>query len=638
METPASTPSNGHDPTGRFDQTLTGLRNVSTLLEDLNLAGEDLLPLDGQLLIEAVRIAESIGRRIDTLRVRLATQVHSVSRSSRDSNSILKLTGSANHIELLQRLTHLSSSSLSQRIRLGQVTTNTLSLTGETIPARFPAVTAALDSGHLSVETARTITKALDRRALPSSAKDHHIAAAEVALVESATGLAPDGELPQHGDGIKIMCNVWHAYLDQDGTPPSETEAARHREFWIGKERRGLVPIGGRILPDLAALLQRLFDAAGNPKLAANSDGGPGTSPTGSTESSTECGTEGSLLGLSPTAATGPITPNDWLCPAHRQEYEDHKESCHQFSTESPSRTSDYSSTLPVASGQYSLPDSIEVDVSACSDCQQRYLELLGDRSDTRSAGAKRHDYLASLIRVIAQHPQTPNLNGAPVSVLIHATEVSNVGTAAGGETNIDSGPSFGGEPGFDSGSAKAPSVRPLKPRAFLRDHHDNPVVASRELLHHATCSGTLQRIVFDEGGGISKIEVPDRIFNSTQRRAMIARDGGCVIPGCGVPSNWCEAHHVTEWSKGGPTSIDNGVLLCFHHHRNIENSGWQIKMIDRLPYVQAPPWLDPQQTWHRSRPPINPPVFDMDDLTRLGERLLNALNQKDKPAGLDGT
>ncbi|WP_209704438.1 HNH endonuclease signature motif containing protein [Leucobacter exalbidus] len=63
--------------------------------------------------------------------------------------------------------------------------------------------------------------------------------------------------------------------------------------------------------------------------------------------------------------------------------------------------------------------------------------------------------------------------------------------------------------------------------------------------------------------------------------------------------------HHVTEWANGGPTSTDNGVLVCWYHHRNLDANDWHIRMIDGLPEVLAPPWIDPQQRWRQARPPL---------------------------------
>jgi hypothetical protein len=58
------------------------------------------------------------------------------------------------------------------------------------------------------------------------------------------------------------------------------------------------------------------------------------------------------------------------------------------------------------------------------------------------------------------------------------------------------------------------------------------------------------------------------RLFSPTQRKAMLVRDQTCRAEGCDVPGVWCEAHHRRDpWSKGGRTDLDEGELLCGHHH-----------------------------------------------------------------------
>ncbi|HZW41204.1 MAG TPA: HNH endonuclease signature motif containing protein, partial [Agromyces sp.] len=81
-------------------------------------------------------------------------------------------------------------------------------------------------------------------------------------------------------------------------------------------------------------------------------------------------------------------------------------------------------------------------------------------------------------------------------------------------------------------------------------------------------------------------------------RRAITLRDGGCLIPGCSVPAAWCEIHHVIPDAHGGPTHPDNGVLLCWFHHRTIDTSGWGIRMLHGVPHIRPPAWLDPGGGW----------------------------------------
>ena len=51
-------------------------------------------------------------------------------------------------------------------------------------------------------------------------------------------------------------------------------------------------------------------------------------------------------------------------------------------------------------------------------------------------------------------------------------------------------------------------------------------------------------------------------------RRYIVARDGGCVFPGCDRPPAWSEVHHSDPWAKGGETNADLLALLCVHHHQ----------------------------------------------------------------------
>lgn len=59
------------------------------------------------------------------------------------------------------------------------------------------------------------------------------------------------------------------------------------------------------------------------------------------------------------------------------------------------------------------------------------------------------------------------------------------------------------------------------------------------------------------------------RLFQPAQRKALAVRYRECRAAGCDMPAAWCEAHHLTPWSRGGRTDLADGVLLCsFHHHR----------------------------------------------------------------------
>jgi hypothetical protein len=89
------------------------------------------------------------------------------------------------------------------------------------------------------------------------------------------------------------------------------------------------------------------------------------------------------------------------------------------------------------------------------------------------------------------------------------------------------------------------------------------------------------------------RTEVPSR----AQRRALARRDKHCRFPGCDRPVRWTDAHHLVHWIRGGPTDLDNLVLLCRRHHKACHEGGWDlVRNIDgsfsaERASGRAPPW-----------------------------------------------
>lgn len=185
---------------------------------------------------------------------------------------------------------------------------------------------------------------------------------------------------------------------------------------------------------------------------------------------------------------------------------------------------------------------------------------------DTRTRAQKQHDALAAALGIAARHEEMPRLGGAAPTVVVSVT-ARDYATGRGW-AHID---------GTDTPTSMA---------------------AAR----HAACGGNIQRVLFDPEGRIIGIGTTDRIFTVHQRRAITLRDKECLIPGCHVPASWCEIHHVTEHARGGPTHTDNGVTLCWHHHRTLETSGWEIRVQNGIPQVRGPAWWDPERRWRTPR------------------------------------
>lgn len=103
-------------------------------------------------------------------------------------------------------------------------------------------------------------------------------------------------------------------------------------------------------------------------------------------------------------------------------------------------------------------------------------------------------------------------------------------------------------------------SGQPLSPSTVLRMMCGSPT----QLLVHAADGRPLDL-------GRSR-----RHASGRQRRALHVRDGSCRFPGCSQRHRLIP-HHVTWWSRHGPTDMANLVLLCPTHHRAVHELGYAV-------------------------------------------------------------
>ncbi|WP_245413183.1 HNH endonuclease signature motif containing protein [Arthrobacter celericrescens] len=114
--------------------------------------------------------------------------------------------------------------------------------------------------------------------------------------------------------------------------------------------------------------------------------------------------------------------------------------------------------------------------------------------------------------------------------------------------------------------------------------------------LRTLACDADIIPAVLGGQGQILDIGRANRLFPPHLRKAITTRDQGCAFPGCTIPAPWCETHHITYWTHGGPTTIDNGTLLCSHHHHVIHKEQWRIRVEAGIPWFIPPPHIDPHQ------------------------------------------
>ena len=87
------------------------------------------------------------------------------------------------------------------------------------------------------------------------------------------------------------------------------------------------------------------------------------------------------------------------------------------------------------------------------------------------------------------------------------------------------------------------------------------------QLLGYITCNSDMTAILLRGNTDVLDVGRTHRLATLTQRRAIIARQGGhCATPGC--HNTHLEIHHPTWWSRGGKTNTDNLIGICPRCHQ----------------------------------------------------------------------
>jgi len=181
-------------------------------------------------------------------------------------------------------------------------------------------------------------------------------------------------------------------------------------------------------------------------------------------------------------------------------------------------------------------------------------LEALSPRpavGDDRSSEQRRADALESMAEKILALPETvPGAAQRPHVSFLMTEETWAALRAAKLREGL--------------GSAAAAEAAPVAPVTL----EDGTPVPWTEVAR-ALCDCELTRIVLDSNSEPLDLGRTERTYTGAQRRAVIARDGGCFWEGCSMAPRWLEVHHVRWWDRDtGPTSVTNGVAACsFHHH-----------------------------------------------------------------------
>ena len=112
---------------------------------------------------------------------------------------------------------------------------------------------------------------------------------------------------------------------------------------------------------------------------------------------------------------------------------------------------------------------------------------------------------------------------------------------------------------------------------------------------------GTWRRLVTDPASG-TVLDVGRTRYRPPAGLADLvrARDRACVFPTCQTPAERCDIDHLTAWSQGGTTSLDNLTTLCQAHHRLKHTPGWALTR-DQASGILS--WHTPDKTVYQRHP-----------------------------------
>jgi hypothetical protein len=132
----------------------------------------------------------------------------------------------------------------------------------------------------------------------------------------------------------------------------------------------------------------------------------------------------------------------------------------------------------------------------------------------------------------------------------------------------------------------------------------DNGDRITPEAARRMACDAGLIPMILSGAGVPLDVGRCRRLVTDPLRRALVARDRGCSFPGCDRDARWADAHHVVPWSHGGPTSVENTLLVCGFHHSELHRpDSWTVFIApDGLPTYIPPTHIDPLQRPRRNK------------------------------------
>jgi hypothetical protein len=504
----------------------------------------------GVALLQAAHDWEAIGRAGDAARTWVAAEIAHESRRELDTAGLAYRHGFPSARKLLAATTNVSERTAATRISLGQRIRSSVSVTGVPNPSFFPVVESAFFAGRIGVDTAAVICRTLSEVVTRTSwteatdqAERHLVAAATATTAGTAadtdTGADPETDADPDA-GTDPDCDVDGCVLDD-----ADAFSRVPRLYTVEEIARLATRIREHLDPDGAEprdAVKQSLRGFSYPRIGAD-------------------GMARGRYALPPYQLGVFLTAIDSILSPRTPDSGSAAPSSNEGADTEGADAGGEDAGGEDAGGSSPRGSSAESLITPGSDTATDDHPVI----DARTAEQKLLDAVMTLIELSAASPAASRLNGAAPTVNVHVTL-----------DDLESGRGAGWIDG---------SSEPI-PISTVRQLH---------------CDGDTITTLFGRHGEVLHHGKTQRLATRRQRRALAARDGGCVIPGCTVPPSRCQAHHITPWVSQdylpGRTDLDNLALLCPFHHTTIHTSAWTLVMIHGRPHVKPPGWHDPHRT-----------------------------------------
>ncbi|QII04881.1 DUF222 domain-containing protein [Rhodococcoides fascians A25f] len=432
------------------------------------------------------------------------------------------------------------------RVRLAAELGDRTALSGEALPPLLPHTATALRAGLLDAKHVQMIREFFKH--LPTSVDPQTRDLAEQQLVGYASTRRPDDFAPLVAHLDSILNPDGDYDEDEDGKP--KPRKRRDAFFYLGEQGADGMSEGNFCVDsELRAYLEALFSKAAKPGVNNPADptsvvhdetsdhddqtsgGGSGSATAPTPEpTSGDAGSSDAGLWDETTCNEASDCSNDDCCKGDcgvgadcgcRTEFDDTLDSDGYDGSDDTADTAEPGGhSASDAGGDHHLdddaPDTAVRDAAAAR--------------DRRTQNERRHDALKLALRHTLASGTLGTHRGLPVTAIVTMTL-----------KDLNAGCGY--------------AMTATGSRVSIRD-----AIRMASHAHHYLT-------IFDDHGRALYLGRSKRIASADQRIVLIARDRGCSFPSCTRPATWCQAHHLDDWTDGGPTDIDSLTFACDMHH-----------------------------------------------------------------------